>query len=91
MRIPIPVPAIWRQTRYRCEEDDWEFDSRYTEGACPICGWKPEGAPSAPRWLTLSRRVDWEMLGLFTLFVLLVFWAVIVSQAAGFRLPHPSH
>jgi hypothetical protein len=89
VRIPLPVPVIWRQTRYRCEADDWEFDARYTEGACPICGWQPEGAPHAPRWLTLSRKVDWEMVGLFALFVVLVFCAVIISQAAGFRLPHP--
>jgi hypothetical protein len=89
--MPIPVAALWRQTHYRCEADDWEFDARYTEGVCPICGWRPEGAPSAPRWLALSRKVDWEMIGLFTLFVLLVFTAVIVSQAAGFRLPHPGH
>ena len=88
MSLSVRLPAIWRQNRYRCELDDWEFDARYTEGVCPICGWQPEGAPRAPRWLALSRRVDWELTGLFALFVILVFWAVIVARAAGLRLPH---
>jgi hypothetical protein len=74
--------------RLYCELDGWSFDTRYTEGACPICGWKPEGAPSAPRWLALSRRVDWPVVGLFVLFALLVFLAVLVAHAARLRIPY---
>ena len=82
-RIALPrLPQVQRQTLYRCELDDWEFDARYTDGVCPICGWKPEGAPSAPRWLRLTRMVDWEMVGLLALFAFLVFWGVIVIKAA---------
>jgi hypothetical protein len=81
--IQMPQMPHWqRQTTYRCEVDDWEFDARYTDGACPICGWKPAGAPAAPLWLALVRRVDWELVGLLALFAFLVFWGVIVIKAA---------
>lgn len=69
--------------RVRCETDNWSFDPRYTQGRCPICGWVPEGAPSAPRWLALANRIDWEMLGLFALADLLVLLGLIVARGAG--------
>jgi hypothetical protein len=67
-----------------CSKDG---NPRYTEGACPICGWKPEGAPSAPAWLALSRKVEWDLIGLFVLFIVLTFCAVIVAHAAHLRIP----
>jgi hypothetical protein len=76
------VPAL-----YYCELDGWNFNPRYTEGACPICGWKPDGAPPTPRWLAVSRKVDWDVVALFALFVFLTFWAVIVAQAAHLHIP----
>lgn len=74
-----------------CEADNWKFDPRYTQGKCPICGWAPEGAPTAPRWLKLANRMDWEMFGLFMFFDLLVLLGLIVAQAAGLLLAfrHP--
>jgi len=66
-----------------CEADKWKFDPRYTQGRCPICGWKPEGAPNAPRWLAIANRLDWEMLGLFLLADVLVLLGLIVAHAAG--------
>jgi hypothetical protein len=69
--------------RAYCEADRWSFDPRYTQGRCPICGWAPEGAQSAPRWLRLANRVDWEMLGLFLFFDVLVLVGLIVATAAG--------
>ncbi|TMD35282.1 MAG: hypothetical protein E6I81_08765 [Chloroflexi bacterium] len=66
-----------------CEADRWKFDPRYTQGRCPICGWKPEGAPNAPRWLAIANRLDWEMLGLFLLADVLVLLGLIVAHAAG--------
>lgn len=71
-----------------CTNDDWVFDPRYTHGVCPICGWAPEGAPSAPRWLALVNRFDWDMVGLFLLADALVLLALIVVHAAGIL---PSH
>ncbi len=73
-----------------CEADNWRFDPRYTQGKCPICGWAPGGAPTAPRWLKLANRMDWEMFGLFMFFDLLVLLGLIVANAAGL-LPHPWH
>ena len=80
-----PKPGM---RRAYCQADSWEFDPRYTQGRCPICGWAPEGAPSAPRWLRLANRIDWEMFGLFILFDLLVGAGLVVAHAAG-MLPVP--
>lgn len=39
----------------RCPIDDIEFRPYYTDGACPICGWRPPGAVVArPWWLRLD-------------------------------------
>ena len=76
--------------RKYCELDRWSFDPRYTDGRCPICGWQPEGAPSAPAWLTIARRVEWELLGLLVLLVVLVVLGVVVARAAGIALPIPN-
>ena len=76
-----------RATRAYCELDDWRFDPRYTEGKCPICGWVAPDVQSAPLWLTLARRFEWELAGLLVLLVLLVLAAAAVTQAAGYRLP----
>ena len=80
-----------------CELDDWDYDPRYTEGACPICGTHPDGAPLAPLWLLLSRRVPWDMVFLGVLAVLLVVMAAVVIGASGLaadwhlRLPRSLH
>lgn len=76
--------------RAYCEADKWSFDPRYTQGKCPICGWAPEGAPVAPAWLRLANRMDWEMLGLFMFFDLLVVLGLLVAHAAGL-LPVSGH
>lgn len=72
-----------RPTRYHCEADGWTFDPRYTQGRCPICGWKPDGAPSAPGWLAILNRFDWDMVGLFVLADVLVLLGLIVAHAVG--------
>lgn len=75
------------RNRYRCELDGWTFDARYTDGKCPICGWAPEGAPTAPGWLVTARKFEWEVTGLLTLMVVLVVLGALVAHAAGYRLP----
>jgi hypothetical protein len=40
----------------RCPVDDWDFDARYTDGECPLCGWRPPGGPVAP---PTFHRIDW--------------------------------
>lgn len=66
-----------------CELDQWRFDPRYTQGRCPICGWAPVGAPDAPRWMRLVRRVDWDLLGLFLFADLLLALGLVVAGASG--------
>jgi len=34
-----------------CPIDDLEFRPYYTDGACPICGWRPDEAVGRPWWL----------------------------------------
>lgn len=82
---------LWRSPRESnrayCELDKWSFDPRYTNGRCPICGWAPAGAPTAPVWLMVARKVDWQLFGLFALAILLVVLGLMVAQASGFSLP----
>jgi hypothetical protein len=73
--------------RAYCELDRWSFDPRYTDGKCPICGWAPPGAPSAPAWLAAARRFEWELTGLVLLLIVLVVLGVLVARSAGYRLP----
>ena len=81
------VPRSRANARAYCELDKWSFDPRYTEGRCPICGWTPPGAPSAPAWLAVARKFEWELTGLVLLLVVLVILGVLVARAAGYRLP----
>lgn len=77
-----------RVNRFRCEADGWTFDARYTQGRCPICGWAPEGAPNAPRWLATVNRMDWQMIGLVFLADVLVLLGLIVANATGLLPAH---
>ena len=66
---------IWTDAgtrRAHCPVDDWGFDPRYTDGVCPLCGWRPPGAPvRAPRY----GQIDW--------FWPLVAVLVVVSTVMG--------
>jgi len=84
----LRLPRIRRKpSRYFCELDRWSFDARYTNGRCPICGWAPAGAPTAPRWLMTGRRMDWQGFGLLALAIILLLVGLIVAQSVGFTLP----
>ena len=88
MRPAKAVPRPRRATvRAYCELDKWSFDPRYTDGRCPICGWVPSGAPNAPPWLAVARKLEWELTGLVLLLVVLVILGVVVARAAGYSLP----
>lgn len=43
-------------TTSHCPVDDWDFDARYTDGACPLCGWQPAGVSVGPPRFA---RIDW--------------------------------
>ncbi|HET7420547.1 MAG TPA: hypothetical protein VFL27_09220 [Candidatus Dormibacteraeota bacterium] len=90
LRAPGAVIARLRLSgpvRAYCEADRWSFDPRYTQGRCPVCGWRPEGAAPAPTWLAIANRVDWEVLGLLLFADVLVLVGLAVASAAGL-LPH---
>jgi hypothetical protein len=74
-----------------CRLDDWEFDPRYTGGACPICGWRPEEAEGAAQDGTPSvlRRVPVDLIALAAVLVILLALGVVVGIAARIDLlPH---
>jgi len=79
MQRPGPTTA-----KLYCELDGWWFDARYTDGACPICGWRPEGVTyAAPLWLRAYRRMDWELLALVLTVALLIVIGILVERTAG--------
>ena len=88
LRLPRIHGLQPRPGRAFCEVDQWSFDPRYTQGRCPICGWAPEGVATAPRWLAVANRLDWEMLGLLLLADVLVMLGLIVASATGLMPPH---
>ncbi len=46
-------------------------------------GWAPEGAPKAPAWMMLARRVDWELFGLVMFVGGLIIIGLLVARGAG--------
>jgi hypothetical protein len=64
--VDVAGAADRRRTRQavraHCPVDDWDFDPRYTDGVCPLCGWRPPGTPVEPPAFV---RIDW-------------FWPVVV-------------
>ena len=74
--------------RIHCGVDDWDFDPRYTDGACPICGWKPEQGEVTPlpAWRQQLARVPWDYVGLAVLFVALLGLGIFVAIAAKINL-----
>jgi hypothetical protein len=61
-----------------CPADAFEFRPRYTDGACPICGWPAPDVPPAP-W---SLRMDWFWPLVATLAVVSIVMGMLVTKAA---------
>ena len=63
-----------------CPIDDWDFEPRFTDGRCPLCGWRPPGPPvTAPR----VARIDWFWPMVALLAVVSVVMGVLVLVAYG--------
>jgi hypothetical protein len=62
----------------RCPIDDWTFAPRYTDGVCPLCGWRPEGGAIGP---PLSGRIDWFYPALVALLCASVLMLILVVLA----------
>ena len=50
------------RARAICPVDSWAFTPLYSNGACPLCGWKPEAYVYKPPLLTPYERY-WGALG----------------------------
>ncbi len=64
--LAAPAARRRRQADLRaraiCPVDSWTFTPLYSDGRCPLCGWKPEGYVYAPPPLTPYERY-WGALG----------------------------
>lgn len=76
--------AAWRDGRGAdeaqaiCPTDGWAFRPRYTDGACPLCGWQPPGVIVR---LPLSQRIHalgWSTIALAVVSLVML---VIVIEA----------
>ena len=64
--------------RAHCEFDDWDFAPRFTDGACPLCGWRPEGIVVEP---SLAERMDWFMVMLVVVVIASLVMGILVLHA----------
>jgi hypothetical protein len=79
------VASAAKPKTLHCVNDDWDFDPRYTDGVCPICGWGP--GPRPPTQIeALLRKIPWDFVFLVVLAVVLVIIGVLVGRAAGVNL-----
>jgi hypothetical protein len=65
-------------TTVHCEFDDWDFAPQYTDGVCPLCGWKPDGIVVEP---PLSQRIDWFLVMLVVVVLASLLMGVLVLRA----------
>lgn len=69
---------IGTETRVHCTFDDWDFAPQYTDGACPLCGWRPDGFVAEP---PLSQRIDWFMVMLVVVVLASLLMGILVLRA----------
>ena len=73
------LPALGPDDRVTCPVDDLEFRPYYSDGQCPICGWRPHGYAVATPW---THRADWAVLAFVALVITSVVMAVVVISLA---------
>lgn len=61
-----------------CPLDDWDFDARYTDGVCPLCGWRPSGPQIEP---PRAARIDWFWPTVLVMLLASVLMGVLVLVA----------
>jgi hypothetical protein len=77
-RVRRFVPSREKAAKATCPNDRWTFTPRYTEGVCPLCGWKPEGIEyKAP----LAARTDWFIPSIVFMVLVSVLMGVLVVLA----------
>jgi hypothetical protein len=73
------LPVLGPHDEVECPLDELRFRPFYSEGVCPICGWRPEGYTVARPW---THRADWALLAFLALVVASIVMAVIVIRVA---------
>ena len=81
--MSLNTPSLLRRKREdviaHCPNDDWDFAPRYTDGVCPICGWRPRGGEQQPP--PLIARIDWFWPAAIGLAIVSIAMAVAVILA----------
>ncbi len=72
----------YQETRVVCPADDLEFTPIYTEGVCPLCGWKPEDLEVE---LPLAIRLDrfWLAVAIWGAASILMLVLVVIAYTRG--------
>jgi hypothetical protein len=79
-RVKSLVPRRERVQTVTCPNDHWTFTPRYTDGVCPLDGWKPEGIDfHAP----FAARVDWFWPSMIFMAAVSIAMGVLVVLAYG--------
>lgn len=65
------------RARAICPVDSWAFTPLYSNGACPLCGWKPEAYVYKPPFLTPYERYWGALGGIVALSVVMAIVVVI--------------
>jgi hypothetical protein len=61
-----------------CDFDDWDFAPRFTDGVCPLCGWRPDGVVEET---PLVQRIDWFVVMLVVVVLASILMGVLVIRA----------
>jgi hypothetical protein len=77
-QAPPPAPLGPSDTLV-CPVDDLTFRPWFADGACPVCGWRPEGVTVGQSWV---ERVNPAWPWLVTLFAVGLLMALLALAAA---------
>ncbi|TML79249.1 MAG: hypothetical protein E6G04_06255 [Actinobacteria bacterium] len=83
-RVRRFVPTGRRQETARvvCPVDNWSFAPKFTNGVCPLCGYKPEGVEfHAP----FAARIDWFWPSMAFMIAASIAMGVLVILAYGHK------
>jgi hypothetical protein len=70
------------RARAVCPGDSWAFTPLYTGGACPLCGWAPEGYTHTPPPLSRYERY-WGAMAAIAAASALMLVVVVVAATRG--------
>ena len=73
----ILEPALGPDAVVECPTDALSFRPYYTDGRCPLCGWRVPGGVGEP-W---THRMDWVWVAFAALVAVSILMAVIVFVA----------